>query len=138
MSLRRLRESETRGNHLVGSEGPGHRRVVENSDDFIFDDEMLAQSIYFGFRVGEVSCPTKYCEEASSINFARSVKYGFGVLATTLKYRLRKLRIARFRLFNLAGRKLLLDYYSSSKLSGAGEDDLAVTPVRRVGEKVPR
>src|SRR5216684_4216244 len=106
MSLRRLRESETRGNHLVGSEGPGHRRVVENSDDFIFDDEMLAQSIYFGFRVGEVSCPTKYCEEASSINFA--------------------------------GRKLLLDYYSSSKLSGAGEDDLAVTPVRRVGEKVPR
>jgi len=112
--------------------------LLENSDDFIFDNEMLAQSIYFGFRIGEVSCPTKYCEEASSINFARSVKYGFGVLATTLKYRLRKLGIARFRLFNLAGRKLLLDYYSSSKLSGAGEDDLAVTPVRRVGEKVPR
>ncbi len=84
---------------------------------------MLAQSIYFGFRIGEVSCPTKYCEQASSINFARSVKYGFGVLATTLKYRLGKLGIARFRLFNLAGRKLLLDYYSSSKLSGAGEDD---------------
>ena len=112
--------------------------LLENSDDFVFDNEMLAQSIYFGFRIGEVSCPTKYCEEASSINFARSVKYGLGVLATTLKYRLRKLGIARFRLFNLAGRKLLLDYYSSAKLSGAGEDDLAVTPVRRVGEKVPR
>ena len=84
---------------------------------------MLAQSIYFGFCIGEGSCPTKYCEQASSINFARSVKYGFGVLATTLKYQLRKLRIARFRLFNLADRKLLLDYYSSSKLSGAGEDD---------------
>ena len=112
--------------------------LLENSDDFVFDNEMLAQSIYFGFRIGEVSCPTKYCEEASSINFARSVKYGLGVLATTLKYRLRKLGIARFRLFNLAGRKLHLDYYSSAKLSGAGEDDLAVTPVRRVGEKVPR
>jgi hypothetical protein len=99
---------------------------------------MLAQSIYFGFRIGEVSCPTKYCEEASSINFARSVKYGFGVLATTLKYRLRKLGIARFRLFNLAGRKLLLDYYSSAKLNGAAKDDLTVTPLRRVGEKVPR
>ncbi len=112
--------------------------LLENSDDFIFDNEMLAQSIYFGFRIGEVSCPTKYCEEASSINFARSVKYGFGVLATTLKYRLGKLGITRFRLFNLAGRKLLLDYYSSSKLGGAGEDDPAVTPLRRVGEKVPR
>ncbi len=75
----------------------------------MFDNEMLAQSIYFGFRIGEVSCPTKYCELASSINFARSVEYGFGVLATTLKYRVRKLGITRFRLFNLAGRKLLLD-----------------------------
>ena len=99
---------------------------------------MLAQSIYFGFRIGEVSCPTKYCEEASSINFARSVKYGFGVLATTLKYRLQKLGIARFRQFNPAGRKLLLDYYSSAKLSGAAKDDLTVTPLRRAGEKVPR
>jgi len=112
--------------------------LLENSDDFVFDNEMLAQSIYFGFRIGEVSCPTKYCEEASSINFARSVKYGFGVLATTLKYRLRKLGIARFRLFNPAGRKLLLDYYSSAKLSGAAKDDLTVTPLRRVGEKAPR
>ncbi len=112
--------------------------LLENSDDFVFDNEMLAQSIYFGFRIGEVSCPTKYCEEASSINFARSVKYGFGVLATTLKYRLQKLGIARFRQFNLAGRKLLLDYYSSAKLSGAAKDDLTVTPLRRVGEKVPR
>jgi glycosyltransferase involved in cell wall biosynthesis len=92
--------------------------LLENSDDFVFDNEMLAQTIYFGFRIGEVSCPTKYCEESSSINFARSVKYGWGVLATTLKYRLRKLGIARFRLFNLAGRKLLLDYYSSAKLRG--------------------
>src|SRR6202047_5190737 len=68
--------------------------LLENSDDFVFDNEILAQCIYFGFRIGEVSCPTKYCEESSSINFARSVKYGLGVLATTLKYRLRKLGIA--------------------------------------------
>ena len=55
----------------------------ENSDDFVFDNQMLAQAIYFGFDIGEVSCPTRYFEEASSINFPRSVKYGLGVLATS-------------------------------------------------------
>src|SRR5499433_2861513 len=59
--------------------------LLENSDDFVFDNQMLAQCIYFGFRIGEVSCPTKYFGESSSINFRRSVKYGFGVLATTLE-----------------------------------------------------
>jgi len=54
--------------------------LLENSDDFVFDNQMLAQCVHFGFRIGEVSCPTKYFEEASSINFRRSVKYGFGVL----------------------------------------------------------
>src|SRR5215471_14112698 len=58
--------------------------LLENSDDFVFDNQMLAQCVHFGFRIGEVSCPTKYFEEASSINFRRSVTYGFGVLATTL------------------------------------------------------
>jgi glycosyltransferase involved in cell wall biosynthesis len=86
--------------------------LLENSDDFLFDNEILAQCLYFGFRVGEVSCPTRYFDEASSINFARSVKYGFGVLATSLKYRLQKLRLARFRLFSASGRKLLVDYYA--------------------------
>ena len=52
----------------------------ENSDDFVFDNQMLAQCVYFGFRIGEVSCPTKYFKEASSINFRRSVQYGLGVL----------------------------------------------------------
>jgi hypothetical protein len=61
-----------------------------NSDDFVFDNEMLAQAVYFGFRIGEISCPTKYFEDASSINFKRSVKYGFGVLATSLKFLLHK------------------------------------------------
>jgi len=85
--------------------------LLENSDDFVFDNEMLAQCIYFGYRIGEVSCPTKYFAEASSINFSRSVKYGFGVLATTLKCRLQKMGIAKFRLFNPSGRKLLSDLY---------------------------
>src|SRR6266851_3995164 len=88
--------------------------LLENSDDFVFDNEILAQCIYFGYRIGELSCPTKYFQEASSINFARSVKYGLGVLATTLKCRLQKLGIARYRLFSPGGRKLMLDYYSSA------------------------
>lgn len=81
--------------------------LLENSDDFVFDNEILAQCIYFGYRIGEVSCPTKYFKEASSINFSRSVKYGFGVLATTMKCRLQKMGIAKFRLFSPIGRKLL-------------------------------
>ncbi len=88
--------------------------LLENSDDFVFDNEILAQCIYFGYRIGELSCPTKYFQEASSINFARSVKYGLGVLATTLKCRLQKLGIARYRLFSPEGRKLMLDYYSAA------------------------
>jgi glycosyltransferase involved in cell wall biosynthesis len=85
--------------------------ILENSDDFVFDNEILAQCICFDYRIGELSCPTKYFEEASSLNFARSVKYGFGVLSTTLKCWLQKSGIAHYRLFNPTGRKLLLDYY---------------------------
>jgi glycosyltransferase involved in cell wall biosynthesis len=57
-----------------------------NSDDFVFDNEMLAQIITYGFNIGEVSCPTKYFKEASSINLRRSIKYGIGVLLTSIKY----------------------------------------------------
>jgi glycosyltransferase involved in cell wall biosynthesis len=85
--------------------------LLENSDDFVFDNEMLAQCIYFGFRMGEISCPTKYFEEASSINFSRSVTYGFGVLATTLKLWLQRLGLVKLRLFSSTGRKLDLTYY---------------------------
>jgi glycosyltransferase involved in cell wall biosynthesis len=90
--------------------------LLENSDDFVFDNEMLAQCIYFEHRIGEVSCPTRYFDEASSINFMRSVRYGFGVLGTTMKCWLQKSGIVHFRLFNSAGRKLLLNYYSSPSL----------------------
>jgi hypothetical protein len=78
----------------------------ENSDDFVFDNQMLAQCVYFGFRIGEVSCPTKYFEEASSINFRRSVKYGLGVLATSLQFALQKAGIGRCAIFSEQGRRL--------------------------------
>lgn len=80
--------------------------LLENSDDFVFDNQMLAQCVHFGFRIGEVSCPTKYFAEASSINFRRSVTYGLQVLSTTLKFALQKAGIAHFSLFNPDGRRL--------------------------------
>lgn len=87
--------------------------LLENSDDFIFDNQMLAQCIVFGYRIGEVSCPTKYSKDSSSINFIRSVKYGFGVLGTTMQCWLQRSGIVHFQLFSRSGRKLLIDYYSS-------------------------
>ena len=82
-----------------------HKRVLENlpleanSNDFIFDNQFLAQAIFFKFRIGEISCPTKYFPEASSINFQRSLKYGLGVLATSFKYLLEKLHLRHFPIF---------------------------------------
>jgi glycosyltransferase involved in cell wall biosynthesis len=78
----------------------------ENSDDFVFDNEMLAQAAYFGFRIGEVSCPAKYFADASSINFARSTKYGFGVLGTTMKFVLQTRGLIHAALFSRTGRKI--------------------------------
>ncbi len=73
---------------------------LENSDDFVFDNEMLCQVFYYGFRVGEVSCPAKYFPEASSINFQRSVKYGLEVMQTAMKYFLSKRGIKKFPIFD--------------------------------------
>jgi glycosyltransferase involved in cell wall biosynthesis len=89
--------------------------LEENSDDFVFDNQMLAQIIFFGFRIGEISCPTRYFAEASSINFRRSVKYGFGVLATSLQFRLQKLHLANFGIFREEGHRLVQDYYEMVK-----------------------
>jgi glycosyltransferase involved in cell wall biosynthesis len=97
--------------------------LLENSDDFVFDNEVLAQCISFGYRIGEVSCPTKYFDEASSINFARSVKYGFGVLRTTLKCYLQRLGIAHYRMFSPAGRKLVFDYYAPRPATDAKSEN---------------
>jgi glycosyltransferase involved in cell wall biosynthesis len=73
--------------------------LAANSDDFVFDNQMLAQVLWHGFTIGEVSCPTKYFAEASSINFSRSVQYGLGCLVTALTYRLAKLGWRRSELF---------------------------------------
>jgi glycosyltransferase involved in cell wall biosynthesis len=73
--------------------------LEQNSDDFVFDNQMLAQIVWCGFRIGEVSCPTKYFAEASSINFSRSVTYGVGVLCTALSFRLNKMGLSRNTLF---------------------------------------
>jgi glycosyltransferase involved in cell wall biosynthesis len=85
--------------------------LEENDNDFVFDNEVLAQVIYFNFRIGEVSCPTRYFPEASSINFWRSAKYGLGVVTTSLSFRLQKMHLARFRMFDSHGSKLVHDYY---------------------------
>jgi glycosyltransferase involved in cell wall biosynthesis len=80
-----------------------------NSDDFVFDNQMLAQAVWQGFQIGEVSCPTRYAPDASSINFVRSVKYGFGCLATAAQFRLAKwgiLRSARFPVDRHLARKV--------------------------------
>jgi hypothetical protein len=82
------------------------RRLLErlpleaNSDDFVFDNEVLAETVWFGYRIGEVSCPTHYAPESSSITFGRSVRYGLGCLATGVAFRLSRwgvIRSARFR-----------------------------------------
>ncbi len=73
--------------------------LERNSDDFVFDNQMLSQAVYYGFRVGELSCPTRYFADASSINFMRSVKYGLGVLWTSALFRLGKWGIAEPRIF---------------------------------------
>ncbi len=71
----------------------------DNSDDFVFDNELLAQIFYKGYEIAEITCPTRYFEEASSINFKRSITYGLGVLRVSLQYALQKTRLAKFDLF---------------------------------------
>jgi hypothetical protein len=80
--------------------------LLECSDDFVFDNQMLAQAAQFGFSIGEISCPTRYFPEASSINFSRSVVYGLGVLKTSARFRLHRWGLRRDPLFDPAGRKL--------------------------------
>jgi len=70
-----------------------------NSDDFVFDNQMIAQIFYAGFEIGEITCPTKYFEEASSINLKRSMKYGFGVLGVSFAYLFKKIGIGNSKIF---------------------------------------
>jgi len=98
--------------------------LEENSDDFIFDGEVLAQAIYLGYRLGEISCPARYFPEASSLNFSRSAKYGLQVLVVALKFWLQKKGLGHFRLLNPQGRKLSEDYYT----------EIAPTPPETAGK----
>ena len=91
--------------------------LEDNSDDFVFDNQMIAQIVYFGYSIGEISCPTRYFEGASSIGLLRSIKYGFGVIATSIIYRLQKWNIGKFRIFSATGNKLLISYYNELKIN---------------------
>ena len=86
--------------------------LLENSDDFVFDNQMLAQILLAGFEIGEVSCPAAYFEEASSINLRRSIRYGLGVLGVSLQAFLQRTNLAKFRIFDPNGSRL--DPYAAS------------------------
>jgi len=91
--------------------------LLENSDDFVFDNQMIAQAVMFGFKIGEISCPTKYFEEASSINFKRSVEYGLGVLGTTFSFAANKWGWVHSARYARRGRKVNQQYYSPAEQS---------------------
>lgn len=78
-------------------------------DDFIFDNEIIALIMYYNYKIGEISCPTKYFPEASSINFMRSCKYGLGVMRISLMYFFARLGLYKSKIFTKTARKLLLD-----------------------------
>jgi hypothetical protein len=89
---------------------------------------MLAQCAFFGFRIGEVSCPTKYFAEASSINFRRSVKYGFGVLGTTMQFAFQRWGLGKYKIFDPNGRKLqtaVPDYYDRGPVSASASSGIS-------------
>jgi glycosyltransferase involved in cell wall biosynthesis len=81
--------------------------LEENDDGFVFDNQMLVQAVHFGFKIAEVTCPTKYFAEASSIGFGKSVRYGLGVLGAAVQFRLTRLGLAQPRFLAAEGRKLI-------------------------------
>ena len=100
--------------------------LLENSDDFVFDNQMIAQAVMFGYRIGEISCPTKYFKEASSISFRRSLTYGLGVLNTTAGFVAHKLGVVRMRRFEFTGRNVEQHYdlkYAGCAKPAGSEDE---------------
>jgi len=94
-----LHGAHLRAELLPGVVRKGPSQQPGKIDDFVFDNQMLAQIVWYGYRIGELSCPTKYFEEASSINFRRSVTYGLGVLKTALQFRFQRLGLVSSRIF---------------------------------------
>ena len=80
--------------------------ILENSDDFIFDNQIIAQAVYFGYRIGEISAPCRYNKDSSSINFRKSLVYGLGVILTGIKFALQKSGLMRFKIFDKNGGKI--------------------------------
>ncbi|MDO8662282.1 MAG: glycosyltransferase family 2 protein [Candidatus Omnitrophota bacterium] len=80
--------------------------LLENSDDFIFDNQILVQAIRFNYRIGELTAPSRYTKESSSISLKRSIVYGLGVIVTALSLLLEKSNLIKFRIFNPNGRKI--------------------------------
>ncbi len=95
--------------------------LLENSDDFVFDNQMLAQALYHDFAIGEISCPAAYFEEASSINFRRSVRYGLGVIETSLRLLAQRRGWHRSSIFDEGGRKLAPDISTAVGVETAQE-----------------
>ncbi|MCK9572175.1 MAG: glycosyltransferase family 2 protein [Candidatus Omnitrophica bacterium] len=81
--------------------------LLENSNDFIFDNQMLAQAVYFGLKIGEITAPARYRKDSSSISLKRSIIYGFGVMLTTFQLLLQQLKMAKFPIFDKDGKKIL-------------------------------
>jgi glycosyltransferase involved in cell wall biosynthesis len=106
--------------------------LLANSDDFVFDNQMLTQVIAAGLNLGEISCPTKYFPEASSINFWRSVRYGLGVLGTSVRYRLWKWGLAKSAIFSNRPNLKLKDYYTTIQ-AGVGLRAGLDEPVSPIG-----
>jgi glycosyltransferase involved in cell wall biosynthesis len=96
--------------------------LLENSDDFVFDNQMLAQALFQGFKIGEISCPAVYFEDASSINFKRSLAYGLGVIATSLRFFAHRRGWLASAIFSETGRRL------APREPGAAEAETASTP----------
>jgi len=81
--------------------------LAENSDDFVFDNQMLVQAIFRGYRIGEITAPSRYTSASSSISFLRSITYGFGVIGVTLQFLLQKAGLMNFKIFDPNGRKII-------------------------------
>jgi glycosyltransferase involved in cell wall biosynthesis len=96
--------------------------LEENSDDFVFDNQMLAQVVFFDFKIGEISCPTRYFAESSSINLRRSITYGLGVLRTAFQYRFQRWGLLHTAIFSQNGRRLrgtgVSELHSASRSGG--------------------
>lgn len=102
--------------------------LEENDDDFVFDNEMIAQAHYFGFRIGELSCPTRYAPESSSISFVRSLRYGLGVVRTSMVFRLSKLGLVHWAMFSERGRRLDFSPGAQAGQPSAANEAEAVAP----------